>query len=244
MHNRVAFVTGASRGIGKACALALADGGARVALAARHKEKLDEVAAQIRSRSGEAYVVELDLASDDSIKNAFAVTAKEFGRIDILVNNAGITRDNLALRMRKDDWNAVLETNLTGAFRAIQQVLQGMMRERWGRIINITSIVGQAGNAGQANYAASKAGLIGLTKSMAQEMASRQITVNAVSPGFIETDMTSGLSGEIKAKVLEAIPLRRLGKAEDVAAAVRFLASEEAGFITGHVLAVNGGMYM
>jgi 3-oxoacyl-[acyl-carrier protein] reductase len=244
MHNRVAFVTGASRGIGKACALALADAGARVALAARHKEKLEEVAAQIRSRSGEAYVVELDLASDDSIKNAFAVTAKEFGRIDILVNNAGITRDNLALRMRKDDWNAVLETNLTGAFRAIQQVLQGMMRERWGRIINITSVVGQAGNAGQANYAASKAGLIGLTKSMAQEMASRQITVNAVSPGFIETDMTGGLSDEIKAKVLEAIPVRRLGKAEDVAAAVRFLASEEAGFITGHVLAVNGGMYM
>jgi 3-oxoacyl-[acyl-carrier protein] reductase len=244
MHNRVAFVTGASRGIGKACALALADAGARVALAARNREKLEEVAAQIRSRSGEAYVVELDLASDDSIKSAFAVTAKEFGRIDILVNNAGITRDNLALRMRKDDWNVVLETNLTGAFRAIQQVLQGMMRERWGRIINITSVVGQAGNAGQANYAASKAGLIGLTKSMAQEMASRQITVNAVSPGFIDTDMTGGLSDEIKAKVLEAIPVRRLGKAEDVAAAVRFLASEEAGFITGHVLAVNGGMYM
>ena len=244
MPNRVAFITGASRGIGKACALALADAGARVALAARSKDKLEEVAAEIRSRSAEAYVVELDLASDDSIRNAFAVTAKEFGRIDILVNNAGITRDNLALRMRKDDWNAVLETNLTGAFRAIQQVLQGMMRERWGRIINITSVVGEAGNAGQANYAASKAGLIGLTKSMAQEMASRQITVNAVSPGFIETDMTSGLSGEIKEKVLQAIPLRRLGKAEDVAAAVRFLASEEAGFITGHVLAVNGGMYM
>ena len=244
MQNRVAFVTGASRGIGKACALALADAGARVALAARQKEKLEEVASGIRSRSGEAYVVELDLASDDSIKSAFALTAKEFGRIDILVNNAGITRDNLALRMKRDDWNVVLETNLTGAFRAIQQVLQGMMRERWGRIINITSVVGEAGNAGQANYAASKAGLIGLTKSMAQEMASRQITVNAVSPGFIETDMTSGLSNEIKAKVLEAIPLRRMGKAEDVAAAVRFLASEEAGFITGHVLAVNGGMYM
>jgi 3-oxoacyl-[acyl-carrier protein] reductase len=146
--------------------------------------------------------------------------------------------------MRKDDWNAVLETNLTGPFRAIQQVLQGMMRERWGRIINITSVVGEAGNAGQANYSASKAGLIGLTKTMAQEMASRQITVNAVSPGFIETDMTSVLSDEIRAKVLEAIPLRRLGKPEDVAAAVRFLASEEAGFITGHVLAVNGGMYM
>jgi 3-oxoacyl-[acyl-carrier protein] reductase len=244
MPNRVAFVTGASRGIGKACALALADAGARVALAARHKEKLEEVAAQIRSRSGEAYVIELDLASDDSIKNAFSVTAKEFGRVDILVNNAGITRDNLALRMRKDDWNAVLETNLTGAFRAIQQVLQGMMRERWGRIINITSVVGQAGNAGQANYAASKAGLIGLTKTMAQEMASRHITVNAVSPGFIDTEMTSVLSDEIRAKVLEAIPLRRLGTPEDVAAAVRFLASEEAGFITGHVLAVNGGMYM
>jgi 3-oxoacyl-[acyl-carrier protein] reductase len=244
MNNRVAFVTGASRGIGKACALALAESGARVALAARHKEKLEEVAGEIRSRSREAYVVELDLVSDDSIKHAFAVTAKEFGRIDILVNNAGITRDNLALRIRKDDWNAVLETNLTGAFRAIQQVLQGMMRERWGRIINITSVVGEAGNAGQANYAASKAGLIGLTKSMAQEMASRHITVNAVSPGFIDTEMTSVLSDEIRAKVLEAIPLRRLGKPEDVAAAVRFLASEEAGFITGHVLAVNGGMYM
>jgi 3-oxoacyl-[acyl-carrier protein] reductase len=244
MHNRVAFVTGASRGIGKACALALAGAGARVALAARGRAKLEEVAAEIRARSGEAYVVELDLASDDSIKSAFAVTAKEFGRIDILVNNAGITKDNLALRMKKDDWDAVLETNLTGSFRAIQQVLQGMMRERWGRIVNITSVVGQAGNAGQANYAASKAGLIGLTKSMAQEMASRQITVNAVSPGFIDTDMTSVLGDEVKAKVLQAIPLRRLGTAEDVAAAVRFLASEEAGYITGHVLAVNGGMYM
>jgi 3-oxoacyl-[acyl-carrier protein] reductase len=215
-----------------------------VALAARRRDKLEEVAAEIRSRSKEAYVVELDLASDDSIKLAFAATAKEFGRIDILVNNAGITKDGLALRMKKDDWNAVIETNLTGAFRAIQQVLQGMMRERWGRIVNITSVVGQAGNAGQANYAASKAGLIGLTKSMAQEMASRQITVNAVAPGFIETDMTSSLSPELKQKVLEAIPLRRLGCAQDVAAAVRFLASEEAGFITGHVLAVNGGMYM
>ena len=244
MHNRVAFVTGASGGIGKACALALADAGARVALAARRKDKLEEVAAEIRARSKEAYVVELDLASDDSIKQAFAATAKEFGRIDILVNNAGIAKDGLALRMKKDDWNAVIETNLTGTFRAIQQVLQGMMRERWGRIVNITSVVGQAGNAGQANYAASKAGLIGLTKSMAQEMASRQITVNAVAPGFIDTDMTSSLSPELKQKVLEAIPLRRLGCPQDVAAAVRFLASEEAGFITGHVLAVNGGMYM
>src|SRR5262245_50055633 len=153
MPSRVALVTGANRGIGKACALALSQAGARVALAGRSRDKLEEVAAAIRSCSREAYVVELDLASDDSIKSAFAATARDFGRIDILVNNAGITRDNLALRMKKDDWNAVLETNLTGAFRAIQQVLQGMMRERWGRIINISSVVGEAGNAGQANYA-------------------------------------------------------------------------------------------
>jgi 3-oxoacyl-[acyl-carrier protein] reductase len=244
MHNRVALVTGASRGIGKACAIALAEAGARVALGSRHTGKLEEVAAGIRSNGREAYVVELDMESDDSIKTAFALTAKEFGPIGILVNNAGITRDGLALRMKKDDWNAVLETNLTGSFRAIQQVLLGMMRDRWGRVINITAVVGQAGNAGQANYAASKAGLIGLTKSLAQEMASRNVTVNAVAPGFIETDMTSGLSPEIKAKVLEAIPMRRMGTAEDVAAAVRFLASEEAAYITGHVLAVNGGMYM
>ena len=244
MQNRVALVTGASRGIGKACALSLAAAGARVALAARQKDKLEEVAAAIRAKSGEAYVVELDLASDESIKTAFAATAKDFGRIDILVNNAGVTRDGLALRMKKDDWNAVLETNLTGAFRAIQPALQGMMRERWGRIINISSVVGEAGNAGQANYAAAKAGLIGLTKAMAQEMASRQITVNAVAPGFIETDMTAALGPEVKEKVLQSIPLRRFGTAEDVAAAVRFLASEEAGFITGHVLSVNGGMYM
>jgi 3-oxoacyl-[acyl-carrier protein] reductase len=244
MNNRVAFVTGASRGIGKACALALADAGARVALGARQRDKLEEVAAEIRGRSREAYVVELDLASDDSIKSAFSVTAREFGRIDILVNNAGITRDNLALRMKREDWTAVLDTNLTGSFRAIQQVLQGMMRERWGRIINITSVVGQAGNPGQANYAASKAGLIGLTKTMAQEMASRQITVNAVAPGMIDTDMTIGLSQEVRDKALAAIPLKRFGTAADVAAAVRFLASEEAGYITGHVLAVNGGMYV
>jgi 3-oxoacyl-[acyl-carrier protein] reductase len=244
MHNRVAFVTGASRGIGKACALALAEAGARVAVAARQRDKLEEVAAEIRGRAREAYVVELDLASDESIKSAFSVTAKEFGRIDILVNNAGITRDNLALRMKREDWTAVLETNLTGSFRAIQQVLQGMMRERWGRIINITSVVGQAGNPGQANYAASKAGLIGLTKTMAQEMASRQITVNAVAPGMIETDMTAGLSQEVREKALAAIPLKRFGTAADVAAAVRFLASEEAGYITGQVLAVNGGMYV
>jgi 3-oxoacyl-[acyl-carrier protein] reductase len=237
-------VTGASRGIGRACALALAESGARVVVAARDLRKLEEVATEIRALGRESYVAAIDLASADSIKEAFATAAKEFGKIDILVNNAGVTRDNLALRMKKDDWDAVLATNLTGAFVAIQQVLQGMMKERWGRIINISSVVAEAGNPGQANYVASKAGLIGLTKSMAQEMASRNITVNAVAPGFIETDMTATLPEELRNNLLGHIPLKRLGSAADVAAAVRFLASEEAGYITGHVLNVNGGMYM
>jgi 3-oxoacyl-[acyl-carrier protein] reductase len=240
---KTAFVTGASRGIGRACALVLAQAGVRVVLAARDLAKLEEVASEIRSGGGEALVVAIDLASPESIKEAFTA-AKEFGRIDILVNNAGITRDGLALRMKKDDWDAVLAANLTGAFLCIQQVLQGMMKERWGRIVNISSVVAEAGNPGQANYVASKAGLIGLTKSLAQEMASRNITVNAVAPGFIDTDMTSGLSPELKDNMLGHIPLKRFGKAEDVAAAVRFLASDEAGYITGHVLDVNGGMYM
>ena len=243
MTNRTAFVTGASRGIGRACAMALSQSGARVILAARDRAKLDEVAAQIHAAKGEAFVVEIDLASADSIKAAFAGT-KEFGRVDILVNNAGLTKDGLALRMKKEDWDAVLATNLTGAFLATQQVLQGMMKERWGRIINISSVVGESGNPGQANYVASKAGLIGLTKSLAQEMSSRNITVNAVAPGFIETSMTEGLSEELKSHMLTQIPLKRFGKPEDVAAAVRFLASEEASYITGHVLDVNGGLYM
>jgi 3-oxoacyl-[acyl-carrier protein] reductase len=244
MTNRTAFVTGASRGIGRACALALAQAGARVVVAARDRAKLEEVAAEIRAGGREAFIVEIDLASADSIKAAFAAAVKDFGRIDILVNNAGVTKDGLALRMKKDDWDTVLATNLTGAFVAIQQVLQGMMKERWGRIINLSSVVGETGNPGQSNYVASKAGLIGLTKSLAQEMASRNITVNAVAPGFIDTDMTAGLSQELKDNLLGHIPLKRLGRAEDVAAAVRFLASEEAGYITGHVLNVNGGMYM
>ena len=244
MTNRTAFITGASRGIGRACALALSDGGARVALAARNLEQLEALAAEIRAKGREAFVVALDLASPESIKEAITKTAKEFGPITILVNNAAITKDNLALRMKKDDWDAVIATNLTGAFLAIQQVLQGMMRERWGRIVNISSLVGEMGNPGQANYVASKAGLIGLTKSIAQEMGSRNITVNAVAPGYIETDMTHGLPQELKDKMLSNIPLKRIGRPEDVAAAVRFLASEEAGYITGHVLDVNGGIYM
>ena len=240
MEKRTALITGASRGIGQACAVALAQAGHRVVLAARNREKLDAVAAQIGEAGGEASVVEIDLASAESIARAF----KEAGPIDILVNNAGLTRDGLAVRMKLDDWNVVLQTNLTGAFLAIQQVLPSMMRTRWGRIVNISSVVGESGNAGQANYVASKAGLIGLTKSLAIEMASRNITVNAVAPGFIETDMTAVLTDEVKAKITQTIPLKRLGRGEDIAAAVKFLASEEAGYITGHVLDVNGGMYM
>ncbi len=247
--NRIALVTGASRGIGRACALELAKAGYKVALAARQTDKLEEVAAEIRAAgpengSAEAYVVALDLASQESIKAGFAKVAAEFGRIEVLVNNAGMTKDNLALRMKADDWNLVLQTNLTGAFFCIQQVISPMMKERWGRIINIASVVGQSGNAGQANYVASKAGLLGLTKSLAQELASRNITVNAVAPGFIETDMTKVLKDEQKARITQAIPMGRIGRAEEVAAAVRFLASDEASYITGNVIDVNGGMYM
>ncbi len=236
MPNRTAFVTGASRGIGLACAHALASAGARVILAARDAAKLEAASAAI---PGSTWVT-LDMSSQESIKAAFA----KAGPVDILVNNAAVTKDGLALRMKKDDWDAVLATNLTGAFLAIQQVMQGMMKERWGRIINISSIVGETGNPGQANYVASKAGLIGLTKSLAQEIASRNITVNAIAPGFIDTDMTAALSDQLKENMLAHIPLKRFGKPEDVAAAVKFLASEEAGYITGAVLNVNGGMYM
>jgi 3-oxoacyl-[acyl-carrier protein] reductase len=236
MTNRTAFVTGASRGIGLACARALAGAGARVILAARDTAKLEAASAEIPGSTW----VQIDMASPESIKEAFA----KAGKVDILVNNAAVTKDGLALRMKKDDWDAVLATNLTGAFLAVQQVLQPMMKERWGRIINISSIVGETGNPGQANYVASKAGLIGLTKSLAQEIGSRNITVNAIAPGFIETDMTAVLSDELKQNMLAHIPLKRFGKPEDVAAAVKFLASEEAGYITGAVINVNGGMYM
>jgi 3-oxoacyl-[acyl-carrier protein] reductase len=241
MSMRTALITGASRGIGKACAQALASSGHRVILAARSAEKLAEVAKEI---GAEAFVLEMDLANRDSITSGITRAAKDFGRIDVLVNNAGIAKDGLAVRMKQADWEAVLGTNLSGAFYAIQQVLQGMMRERWGRIINISSVVGEMGNPGQANYVASKAGLIGLTKSLAQEVGSRNITVNAVAPGFIGTDMTRELSDELKQKMIDNTPLRRMGAPEDVAAAVKFLASDEAAFITGHVLDVNGGIYM
>lgn len=244
MDKRTALVTGASRGIGNACAHALASAGHRVVLAARTVNKLEETASQLRASGMEAFVVEIDVSESESIANGVSKAAKEFGKIDILVNNAGIAKDGLAVRMKKADWEIVLQTNLSGSFFAVQQVLPGMMRERWGRIVNISSVVGETGNPGQANYVASKAGLIGLTKSLAREVGSRNITVNAVAPGFIETDMTQGLSEELKQKMVDQTPLKRVGTPEDVASAVKFLVSDEASFITGHVLDVNGGMYM
>lgn len=241
---RTAFVTGASRGIGKACAFALAAAGARVVVAARTLDRCEEVAAEIRAQGHNAMAVAIDLSSKESIVSAIGQAAKDFGPIHILVNNAGITKDGLALRMKTEDWQAVIDTNLSGSFYASQAVMQGMMKERWGRIINIVSVVGEMGNAGQANYVAAKAGLIGLTKSLARELASRNITVNAVAPGFISTDMTAVLSDDLKQKMLTNIPLARFGAAEDIAEAVKFLASDGASYITGHVLDVNGGMYM
>ncbi len=244
MSRRTALITGASRGIGKACALLMAAGGHRVALAARSADRLEEVAEEIRAIGGEPFVVEIDLSHRESIATGFQKTSREFGRIDILINNAGTTKDGLAVRMKQADWESVLNINLSAAFYAIQQVLPGMMRERWGRIVNISSVVGESGNPGQANYVASKAGLIGLTKALAKEVGSRNITINAVAPGFIETDMTHVLPAELKQKMIEDTPLKRIGVAEDVAAAVKFLIGDDAAFITGHVLDVNGGIYM
>jgi 3-oxoacyl-[acyl-carrier protein] reductase len=244
LSGRVALVTGASQGIGQACALKLAEAGAAVALAARSREKLDGVAAQIAAAGGKPAVFPLDVADEDQIKAVVKAAIGELGKIDILVNNAGVTRDNLVMRMKRADWDAVINTNLTSAYLCIQQVVPGMLKQRWGRIINVTSVFGQMGQAGQANYAASKAGLIGLTMAIAREVGSRNITCNAVAPGFIATAMTDVLPAEIKETGLKAIPLGRIGTTDDVAGAVRFLASDEASYITGHVLNVNGGMLM
>lgn len=243
-EGRVALVTGASQGIGLACAVSLARQGAAVALAARNQQKLDELAQQISTAGGKAAIFVIDVAEEEQIKSGIKAALAHFGKIDILVNNAGITRDQLVMRMKRADWDAVLSTNLTSAYLTIQQVIGSMLRQRWGRIINVSSIFGQTGQAGQANYAASKAGLIGLTMAMAREVASRNITVNAVAPGFIETSMTAALSEEFKQNAVKMIPLGRVGTPEDVANAVSFLASDEASYITGHVLNVNGGMLM
>lgn len=244
LHGKVALVTGASQGIGRATALALAAAGARVAVAARSEEKLAETVKQIAAAGGEALAIKMDIAEPEQIKAGFAQAISKFGRLDILVNNAAITRDGLALRMKLEDWDAVLRTNLTGAHLCTQQALGVMMKQRWGRIINVTSVVAETGNAGQSNYVAAKAGLIGLTRAIATEMASRNITVNAVAPGFIETPMTEPLPQKVKDDLKARIPLGRMGSDKDVAAAIVFLASEEAGYITGHVLDVNGGMHM
>jgi 3-oxoacyl-[acyl-carrier protein] reductase len=244
LSGRVALITGASQGIGRTCALKLAAQGATVAAVARNQEKLDDLVKEITTAGGKASAYSLDVANEDQIKTVFKEAIAQLGKIDILVNNAGVTKDTLIMRMKRADWDAVINTNLTSAYLCTQQVISSMLKQRWGRIINITSIFGQTGQAGQANYASSKAGLIGLTMALAREVASRNITCNAVAPGFIETSMTSVLSDELKETALKMIPLGRVGTPDDVANAVAFLASEEASYITGHVLNVNGGMLM
>jgi len=240
----VALVTGASQGIGRACALKLASAGAAVAVAARNQEKLDALVNEISGTGGKAAAFVVDVNDEEQIKSAIKAAITQLGKVDILVNNAGITRDQLVMRMKRADWDAVLQTNLTSAYLCIQQIMSSMLKQRWGRIINITSVFGQMGQAGQANYAASKAGLIGLTMAIAREVGSRNITCNAVSPGFIETAMTATLGDEFKQTAAKQIPLGRVGAPEDVASAVAFLASDEASYITGHVLNVNGGLLM
>jgi len=244
LKDKVAIVTGASQGIGRETALALCEAGAKVAVAARNEEKLIALVAEIREKGGEAFAVKMDVAEPEQIKAGFKSVIEKFGRLDILVNNAAITRDGLAMRMKADDWDAVLRTNLTGAHLCMQQALPSMMKARTGRIINLSSVVARMGNAGQANYVAAKAGLLGLTKAIAIEMASRNITVNAIAPGFIETPMTDVLSDKVKEEVKARIPLGRMGNGREIAAAIVFLASDEAAYITGQVLDINGGMYL
>jgi len=244
LEGRTALITGASQGIGRACAITLAKAGARVALAARNEAKLAEVAAEINGTGGAAKVFAIDIANEESIKAGAKAAVAHFGSIEILVNNAGITKDILLLRMKRADWDDVIATNLTGTFLLTQALLSPMLKARWGRIVNVSSVVGETGQAGQANYAASKAGLIGFTKSLARELASRGITSNAVAPGYIETAMTAVLDEKQRVAMLAQIPLGRAGTDQDIANAVRFLASDDAAYITGHVLDVNGGMYM
>ena len=242
--DQVALVTGASRGIGRQVALELSSHGAAVILASRSQEASETVAESIREQGGVALAVAMDVGEPDQVEGALACVVEQFERVDILVNNAGITRDNLLLRMKEEEWRQVLSVNLDGVFYVTRKVVAGMLRQRYGRVVNITSVVGQMGNPGQANYAASKAGIIGLTKALAREVASRNITVNAIAPGFIETDMTAQMKEQVKDQLKAGIPLKRLGTVEDIAGGVLFLASKDAGYITGHVLNINGGMYM
>ena len=244
LQGRIALVTGASQGIGRACALELARAGATLAVTDINEVKLADVAAEIDAAGGQAAPFRLDVSNEESIEAGAKAVLERFGKVEILVNNAGITRDGLMMRMKRADWDLVLDINLTGAFLLTQALLSPMLKNRWGRIVNMASVVGRAGQAGQVNYAASKAGLIGLTRSLAREVASRGITVNAVAPGFIETPMTAVLTEQQSATMLAQIPLGRRGTAEDIAQAVKFLASDAASYITGHVLDVNGGMFM
>ena len=244
LSDKVAIVTGASRGIGRFIAVALAAQGAKVVASARNAEALESLVAEIRTQGGEAVAVVADVAVETEANNLIEQTVATYGRVDILVNNAGITRDGLLLRMKNDDWDAVLDTNLKGAFLCTRAAAKFMSKQRNGRIINISSVVGEMGNAGQVNYSASKAGLLGLTKSVARELARRNVTVNAVTPGFIVSEMTEKMTDKARETMAEQIPLGRLGEAEDVANAVLFLASDQSSYITGQVLGVNGGMYM
>lgn len=244
LSDKVAIVTGASRGIGRFIAVALAVQGAKVVASARNAEALESLVAEIRTQGGDAVAVVADVAVEAEANNLIEQTVTTYGTVDILVNNAGITRDGLLLRMKNDDWDAVLDTNLKGAFLCIRAAAKFMSKQRSGRIINISSVVGEMGNAGQVNYSASKAGLLGLTKSVARELARRNVTVNAVTPGFIVTEMTEKMTDKAREAMTEQIPLGRLGEAEDVANAVLFLASDQSSYITGQVLGVNGGMYM
>ena len=242
--NKTAIVTGASRGIGRTVAKVLAEQGASVVLAGRTRAALEEAAEEIRSRGGQATAVVRDVTVEGDVEQLVKATLEGYGRVDILVNNAGVTRDGLVMRMSEEDWDAVLDTNLKSVYRCTRAVLRPMLKQRAGRIVNIASVVGLTGNAGQANYAAAKAGIVAFTKSVAREVASRGITVNAVAPGYIDTDMTRALSPEQRERILSGIPMGRMGSTEDVAYAVAFLAGEEAGYITGQPLVVDGGLVM
>jgi 3-oxoacyl-[acyl-carrier protein] reductase len=244
LSDKVAIITGASRGIGRLIAVALAAQGAKIVASARNAEALETLTAEIKALGGDALAVIADVSVEADANNLIDRAVVTYGKVDILINNAGITRDGLLLRMKNDDWDAVLDTNLKGAFLCTRAAAKYMSKQRSGRIINISSVVGEMGNPGQANYCASKAGLLGLTKSVARELARRNVTVNAVTPGFIVTDMTEDMTDKAREALIEQIPLGRLGEAEDVANAVLFLASDKSSYITGQVLGVNGGMYM